>query len=267
MSYELGVIGAGNMAEALVRGLIDQHLIEAADMLVSDPAEARREVFAQLGVEVIDDNARVIAESKLILLAVKPQILDKVADDLAAVDPAKQMLMSILAGIGTAKLEGMMSPGARVIRVMPNTPLLVGMGMSAIAPGSAATDDDTSRALEIFSAAGQAVVVAESLMDAVTAVSGSGPAYVYYLAEAMMSAAEELGMTENQARRFVNQTILGAATLLNDAPDTAAELRRKVTSPGGTTKAALDCMEAHHVKQSIADGVKCAADRSAELGR
>jgi pyrroline-5-carboxylate reductase len=145
---------------------------------------------------------------------------------------------------------------------MPNTPLLAGLGMSAIAPGSGARDDDVAWAMKILGAAGQVVVVAESLMDAVTAVSGSGPAYVYYLAEAMTHAATELGMGEAQARRFVNQTVLGAATLL----DQAEALRRQVMSPGGTTEAAIDHLEGHQVGRLVADAVRRAADRSAELG-
>jgi len=271
MSYELGIIGAGNMAEAIVRRIVSEHLVGAESIVVSDPAEARRQVFASLGTRAVDDNTEVVAQSDTLLIAVKPQTLDKLADVLASVDPERQVVLSILAGVGTAKLESMLptrpdGAAARVVRIMPNTPLLAGLGMSAIAQGSAATDDDVAWAMKILGAAGQVVVVAESLMDAVTAVSGSGPAYVYYLAEAMMNAAKELGMADSQARRFVNQTILGAATLLHQADEPADVLRRKVMSPGGTTEAAVDHLEGHQVGRLIADAVRRAADRSAELG-
>ncbi len=266
MNRDLGVIGAGNMAEAIIRGVIDKGLFDAERIIVADPAPQRREVFAALGVDAVDDNTRVIGESQAILLAVKPQTLDKLAGDLAEVDAGRQVVLSILAGAGTAKIAGMIGGEARVVRIMPNTPLLVGLGMSAIAPGEHATDADVSLAMEMFGVAGEAVVVAESQMDAVTAVSGSGPAYVYYLAEAMLRAAEDLGMTASQARRFVNQTVLGAATLLHDADETADVLRRKVASPGGTTEAALDHLDAHQVSRAVTDAVRRAAERSAELG-
>jgi pyrroline-5-carboxylate reductase len=264
--YTLGFVGAGNMAEAIARGAIDRGVLSADAMIASDPSDARKALFESLGVKVVDRNAEVIAQSGQVMLAIKPQVLAELAGDLAAHGHDDQVLISIMAGIGTEKLGAVIGRAARIIRVMPNTPMMVGLGMSGLAVGEHAQDGDESLAMELFGAAGEVVRVDERLMDAVTAVSGSGPAYVYYLAEAMEKAAGELGLGEH-ARLFVSQTIMGAAKMLADSPDTAAELRRKVTSPGGTTAAALGHMDSHKVVDVIVDAVRAAEARGRELGK
>jgi pyrroline-5-carboxylate reductase len=266
MRYQLGFIGAGNMAEAMARAAVDAGVVGPSAILAADPAPARAEVFAGFGVACVTDGAQVVANAEQIVLAVKPQTLPALQPMLARVDRAQQVVISIMAGVTVAKLEATLGGPARVIRVMPNTPLLAGKGMSAVAPGPHARDGDADLTLKVLRAAGEAVVVDESMMDAVTAVSGSGPAYLFYLAEAMQQAARELGLGEHAAL-FANQTLLGAAALLTQSPDDAATLRAKVTSPHGTTHAAITHLEDHAVRQHVVEAIAAAARRSAELGR
>ena len=265
MRYELGFVGAGNMAEAIARAAIDHSVVTADRMIAADPVEARRNLFATLGVAVVDDNAKVIRESKQIMLAIKPQTLAQLGDDLGAIDTQRQVVLSIMAGISTRKIEQTIGGPARVVRIMPNTPLMVGRGMAGVALGQHARPDDDALAMNLFNAAGVAIRVDESALDAITAVSGSGPAYLFYLAEAMEQAAAELGLGEH-AQLLVQQTLHGAATLLAQSPDTAAELRGKVTSPGGTTEAAVKHLDSNATTQVIINAVKAAWQRSKELG-
>ena len=265
MKYKLGFLGAGNMAEAIAAAAISKSILSAQDMIASDPSEARRELFAGMGVAATTDNAEVISQSEQIIMAVKPQVMPEAAADLADQIGDGQVVISIMAGIGTAKLAAAVGRAIRIVRVMPNTPLMVGSGMAGIALGEHAREGDDELAMRIFQAGGEAIRVDESLMDAITAVSASGPAYVFYLAEAMAEAAAELGLAEH-APLLVQQTILGAAKLLCQSSDTPAELRRKVTSPGGTTEAAVKHMEANGTRQAIVEAVKAAQRRAVELG-
>lgn len=265
MQYELGFVGAGNMAEAIARAAVEQQIMSAAQIVVADPVAERRELFKSLGIAVTDRNEDVIGSSTHLLLAVKPQILDQLRGALANIDIDAQIVMTIMAGIRSEKIEQRVGQPARVVRVMPNTPLLVGYGMAGIALGRHARAGDDELALRLFGAAGQAVRVDESMLDAITAVSGSGPAYVFYLAEAMEKAARDLGLTRD-ARQLVRQTILGAAQLMGQSDLTAAELRRNVTSPGGTTEAAIHHLDANASVEVIINAIKAADTRSRELG-
>lgn len=269
MRYELGVIGGGNMAEAILRGAVDAGVLDPAAVVVCEPVAERCEVFEAMGIATAADNAPAIDQASRVLLAVKPQVFADVADDLARLDPQAQMVISIMAGIRSDRIAAAMGQASRlrgpVVRVMPNTPLLAGVGMSAIARGAAARDDDVAWVERLLSAAGRTVVVDESLMDAVTAVSGSGPAYVFYLAEAMIQAGRSLGLSDRQAAELTQQTVLGAATLMQQSSDGPGELRRKVTSPGGTTQAALEHLEQHAFAKLIGDAIAQAATRSREL--
>jgi len=266
MTYRLAFIGAGNMAEAIVRAALDRGVIGPGELIVADPSEERRALFAELGVAVTESNGDAIDQSEQVVLAVKPQTLPKVAAELGAHLTGRHVVISIMAGVRIAKLtEALGAHVTRLVRVMPNTPMMAGRGMSAIAAAPSARDGDDKLTMSLLSAGGEAVRVDESLMDAVTAVSGSGPAYVFYLAEAMQQAAEELGLGE-QAPTLVSQTLLGAAHLLSQSEHDAAELRKRVTSPGGTTEAALKHMDAQHMSQTIVEAMKAAAKRSEELG-
>ncbi|MEO0513713.1 MAG: pyrroline-5-carboxylate reductase [Planctomycetota bacterium] len=269
MRYSLGFIGAGNMAEAIARGAARTGVIPAEQMIAADPSRERLAVFESFGVVSAADNAGLIAAADTVVLAVKPQMLGALGEPgrgaWSAIDAERHTIVSIMAGISSTKICAAIGKPVRVVRVMPNTPLMVGRGMAGVALGENAKPGDDELAIRLFGACGEAVRVSESDLDAVTAVSGSGPAYLFYLAEAMQAAAEELGLSEH-ARLLVNQTLLGSAELLTQSQDTPAELRRKVTSPGGTTAAAINHLDQHRVKDTIVAALRAARDRSIELG-
>jgi pyrroline-5-carboxylate reductase len=278
MSHQLGFIGAGNMAEAIVRATINSQILPASQIIACDVNQSRRDLFASLGVSVTQTTGEVVSQAKpYVLLAVKPQQLGDVAAELAKHITADHVIISIMAGITSAKLASAITSAraaaglsddlkVRIIRVMPNTPLMSGLGMAGISLGEHAKPGDETMAQQIFGAGdNKAVIIPESQMDALTAVSGSGPAYVFYLAEAMEKAANELGLKDH-ARQLVAQTILGSAHLLASSPDTPAELRRKVTSPGGTTEAAVRHMDGNKTIDVVVNAIKAAQKRSKELG-
>ncbi len=265
MRYTLGFIGAGNMAEAIARAAIDKRIVPAEAMIAADPSPERRDVVAKLGIHASPDNAEVIGASEQILLAIKPQMLPAIGVELQAIDPATQIVVSIMAGITATRIAEAIGKPVRVVRVMPNTPLLVGCGMAGICRGEHARAGDEALVLQLLRAAGSAVVVDEKLMDAVTAVSGSGPAYVFYLAEAMEKAATQLGMGPH-ARVLAARTILGAAMMLVQDGADPADLRRRVTSPGGTTEAAIRHLDGNKTTDVFVNAIRAAARRSEELG-
>ncbi len=270
MQYELGIIGAGNMAEAIARGVIRGGVFAASQMLAADVAPVRRDLFShQLGIQTTPDNAEVARRSRRLLLSVKPHQMADVLGPIGSVLDPGALVISIAAGISTAAIEKALGDDRprRVIRAMPNTPMMVGDGVVAIARGRHATADDAGLATRIFATAASVAEVDESLMDAVTALSGSGPAYFYYLVEHMIAAGVEMGLTPEQADAMAKKTALGAARLLIDSTDTPAELRRKVTTPGGTTAAALDTFEKANMGKTIVAALKAAADRGREMGR
>ncbi len=271
MQYELGFIGAGNMAEAIAKAAIDKHILQPQQIIAADPSPQRRDAFKKLGVTATDDNTQAVKDTKQLLLAVKPQVMAQAASDLGKHGSPQQVFISIMAGINTPNLAAAIAqqgniPNPRVVRVMPNTPLQVGLGMAGVALGQHATQQDAALTMQLFSAAGKVILVDESQLDAVTALSGSGPAYVFYLAQAMQRAATELGLTEHAAT-LTTQTILGAAHLLAASSETPADLRRKVTSPGGTTEAAINHLDAQNTADSIVNAIKAAHQRSIELGK
>ena len=266
MRYQIGFVGAGHMAEAMARAAIERAGYAADRIAAADPSSDRRTVFAGLGAAASASNEEVIRNSERVVIAVKPQALEKVAADLAQIDGASQIAISVMAGVGTEKIERAAGKALRVVRVMPNTPVLAGAGMAAVAAGAHARPGDTSPALELFRAAGDAIEVDESALDAVTAVSGSGPAYTFYLAEAMERAAHELGLSPEDAQRLVKQTIAGAAALLTQSDEGAGRLREKVASPGGTTEAALSALDGAGVAEAVIEAMRAADRRSRELG-
>jgi pyrroline-5-carboxylate reductase len=268
--HELGIVGAGNMAEAIARGVMRSGLLRPEQIVAADVSPQRRELFhRELGVHVVERAVDAVRGASTVLLSVKPQqmgaLLATLVDD---IDPSA-LIVSIAAGISAGFIErslGARSNAWRVVRTMPNTPMLVGQGMTAVAPGAAATSADVERVKKLFESAGDVVVVQEAQIDAVTAVSGSGPAYFFYLVEQMIAAAVELGLSPEHARQLASKTALGAATMLMTSQDTPQELRRKVTSPNGTTHAAITHLEKAGAAQLVRDAIKAAALRSAELG-
>ncbi len=269
--YTLGFLGAGNMAEAIAKAAIRANILTPSQMIASDPSDARRDLFQSLGIKATTSNAEVISQSNQVLIAVKPQTIPQLAAELAANLHPDHILISIMAGITITKLSNLITaagkPGPfRIVRVMPNTPLMSGEGMAGVATGPDTQPGDDSLTMSLFSSAGKAVTVKEDLIDAITAVSGSGPAYLFFLAEAMEQAARELGLAEH-ARLLTAQTLLGSAKLLLESNEAPEELRRKVTSPNGTTHAAITHMEANNLKFILVNAIKAAESRSKELGK
>lgn len=269
MAYELGFIGAGNMAEAIARGVLRARVFGAEQLIASDISPERRALFEeQLSIRAVEENAEAAREARTIILAVKPQQMAAALGAIAPVLRAETLVISIAAGVSTAFIEKQLGEKQawRVIRTMPNTPMLLGEGMVAMAPGRGATAADLHAARRIFEAGATVLELPEEKMDAVTALSGSGPAYVFFLVEQMTQAGLEMGLTAEQAHTLATRTALGAAKMLCSLPDAPRELRRKVTSPGGTTQAAIETMEARGVPESIVAALHRAAQRSRELG-
>jgi pyrroline-5-carboxylate reductase len=277
VTKKLGFIGAGNMAEALARGLVENKVFKPSELIASDVDAARRRKFRSgLKIEVTTDNLKVLNAPRDVLFAVKPQTIDAVLTELGRpVDGAPRrgglatkLLVSIAAGVTLSRLESALGAGARVIRVMPNAPAMVGQGMAALVRGRHATRADEAFALKIFRAVGDAVALKdEALLDAVTALSGSGPAYVYLFAKSLADAAVAQGLPSDLALRMALKTIRGAEENMRRSPMAAAELIRIVASPGGTTEAALNQLGADGFSDILARAINAAAERSRELGR
>jgi pyrroline-5-carboxylate reductase len=259
MNITMAVIGGGNMAKAIISGAIKDGVLDGSAIAVAEPDASNRDFFAQLGCAVFA-SASDLPSSEYVLLAVKPQIFDVVSEQLRG-----NVVYSIMAGVTIKTIEGAVEH-ARVVRIMPNLPCSIGYGAAGIALGNGVSVEDATLARKLFSAIGIAVDIEESLMDAVTAVSGSGPAYLFMLAEAMIEGGVDAGLTREVATSLVQQTMLGASALLDRDVRSAGELREAVTSKGGTTAAALECMNTNGVPKAIRDAVIAARDRGLELG-
>lgn len=254
------------MAQAIAGGAIQQGVIKPGEVIASDPSEDNRAVFEAWGCAVSAENSDVTKQAAQVVLAVKPQVFPKVVADLQQGPLDEQVLISIMAGLSSAKINEQLGQPCRLVRVMPNTPALVGAGMVGVALTNGAKPGDDALALELFAAVGEVVELTEPMIDAITAVSGSGPGYMFYFAEAMEQMAAELGFGQ-AGRKIVAQTMLGSAKLMLESSEDPAELRRKVSSPGGTTLAATDSMENDGVKDAIQKAMKAAYDRAVELGQ
>ena len=262
----IGFIGGGNMAEALIKGL-QAGGFPTTDLMVAEPAGERRAFLAdRYGVSTTAENGAVAAGSDIIVLAVKPQTAPSVLAEVGnGISPAK-LLISIMAGVRTAAIEAACPDGTRVVRVMPNTPALIMDAASAIAAGSSATGEDISLTRRIFELVGKGWLVDEKLMDAVTGLSGSGPAYVLTFIEALSDAGVKNGLPRDVALGLAAQTVFGTARLLLETRDHPALLREKVTSPGGTTIAGLHILEREGFRGTVINAVDAATSRSRELG-
>lgn len=266
MNETIGFIGAGNMAEAIVKGLLDRKVVAPSKVKATDPSEERRVLFAnRFAVSTGTDNAALVTSSDVVVLAVKPQMMAGVLEPLRGQWRAKQLVISIAAGIRTAKLDAWCGGGPAIVRVMPNTPALIGQGVSAVCAGPRADAGHMALAGKLFAAVGDVLTVDEERMDAVTAISGSGPAYVFYWIESMLAAAREHGFDEVTARTLVYGTLSGAAALAQQSSDTPGTLRARVTSKGGTTEAAVRVLDERGVGTSLVEAIRAAARRSQEL--
>jgi pyrroline-5-carboxylate reductase len=266
--HTIGFIGAGQMARALARGFGQAALIKPGQILAADAFPAAAEQFARevAGAKIAADNRALVAQSAVVFLSVKPQNMPAVYQELAGADVSGKLFISIAAGVTLAKLgEGLKT--SRVIRVMPNTPALVGEGASAYALGSGATADDGKLVGQLLAAVGQAHQVDERLLDAVTGLSGSGPAFVYVMIEALSDGGVRMGLPREVATALAAQTVRGAAAMVLETGEHTSVLKDRVASPGGTTIAGLQALEDRGLRAALIAAVEAATRRSQELGK
>jgi pyrroline-5-carboxylate reductase len=269
---KIGFLGGGNMAGALVRGLLHSHAVDPEQILASDvKAERLAELHGKYGIRTTTDNEELARTSDVVVLAVKPQIVDRVLTSVAAGfaeggHARSALLVSVAAGVPIEALEARLPPGARVVRSMPNTAAIALAGATAISLGTHATDADQEVARSLFEAVGRCVVLDESLLDAVTGLSGSGPAYVMVMIEALADGGVKVGLGRDTALLLAAQTVYGAAKLQLETGEHPGRLKDMVTSPGGTAIAGLHTLEAGGLRRTLIDAVEAAATRSAELG-
>jgi pyrroline-5-carboxylate reductase len=266
--HKVGFIGGGNMGEALIKGLIAANLVPAEAVYASDVRiERLRALDQQYGVQLCEDNAELVRQVDVVILAVKPQIMAPVVRQIASAVTRKKLLISIAAGVSTTTIRAALGKDARLIRVMPNTPALVLEGVTAIAKAEGLEPGDLDTAGEIFSAVGRVVTLDEELMDAVTGLSGSGPAYVAIVVESLADGGVKMGLDRLTAMTLATQTVLGAARLMLETGMHPGALKDMVSSPGGTTIAGIAAMEEGGIRNTLIKAVERATQRSRELGR
>lgn len=264
---KVGFIGAGNMATALIKGIISSGLY-SPDMIKAydnDPGKLKS-IYGTYNVEGMQSNSELVNACNIIILAVKPQVMNAVLEEIKNEVTRDHIVISIAAGIKIETIQSFFGKGVPVIRVMPNTPALIQKGVSAVAAGESVSSDQMNIALEIVRAVGIAFTVDEAMMDAVTAVSGSGPGFVFKIMECFVEATEKQGFDKETAVKMVIQTFLGASMLAESSDLSLSELRKMVTSPGGTTEAGLKYLESNKAGELIDGTIVSAKDKSVELG-
>jgi pyrroline-5-carboxylate reductase len=267
-SQTIGFIGAGNMAEALIRGLVRGNHIPANRITASGPRRERLDkLAASYGIATTVDNRAIARSAGVVVLSVKPQILDKVLREIGDQLQPGTLVISVAAGVSTEAIESAVSQGVRVVRSMPNTPALVGAGATAIAPGKHAGEADLATAKAMFDAVGITVVLDESHIDAVTGLSGSGPAYIFLILEALSDAGVKVGLSRRNAQLLAAQTVMGSAKMLLETDEHVGRLKDMVTSPGGTAIAGLHTLEEGGLRTTLINAVETATKRAKELGR
>lgn len=265
---EIAFVGVGSVGETLMKGLFDAGAIDASHVRATHPGRERREeLSSRHGVRVFESNAEGVRGAEMVLLCVKPQILLKVVEEIAPELSDQTLIISIAAGVPIEAMERRLHRNARVVRVMPNTPCLVGAGASALAAGPHATDEDLRQAERVFSAVGKTVVVEESLLDAATGLSGSGPAYVFLVIEALADGGVKMGLSRDRSMRLAAQTVFGAAKLLIETGEHPGRLKDQVTSPGGAAIAGIHTLESGGLRTTLINAVEAATLRSKELGK
>lgn len=264
---KIAFIGAGAMAEAVVAGLVNTKFIEKQQIYVSNKENKERlkELHEKYGVTGILDKTEVLKDADVIFLATKPYDMENAITEIKELIQENQIVISVVAGLTTSFIEDTIGKSVPVIRSMPNTSATIGLSATAITKGTYATDDHVEIAKQIFQSVGTVSVVAEDDMHMVTALSGSGPAYVYYLVEAMEAVAKEVGFDGKVAKDLITQTIIGAGNMLQQSTEPASVLRENVTSPNGTTAAGLQALSEHDFQTAVKACVKSAAVRSREL--
>jgi pyrroline-5-carboxylate reductase len=268
---KLGFIGGGNMAEAMIKGLLSASFIEAKSIFVSEPSEQKRDALhAEYKIKVTADNRELTKKCDILILAVKPQILKEVLHDIRTLVGSDKLVISIAAGVPISIMDGVLRGDSNkkfsVVRTMPNTPALVQEGVTAIASGKHVSKTDIKIAHRIFEAVGCTVDVEEGHLDAVTGLSGSGPAYIFMLIEALSDAGVKMGLSREVANILTIQTVLGSAKLARESGKHPGELKDMVTSPAGTTIAGLHALEEGGLRTTMMNAVEDATLRSRELG-
>ena len=264
----VGFIGAGNMGEVLIRGLIQSGKVKKTDILASDASPERlQHISKTYGIRTAASNTELVEHASIVIIAVKPQNIDDLLDELASSSHEGHLFISIAAGITTEKLARKMHHKSGIIRVMPNAPASVLAGIAAVYPGSNVSPADLQRAVSIFECVGKAVIIKnEALMDVVTGLSGSGPAFVFLVIESLSDAGVQLGISRKEASLLAAQTVYGAAKMLLETGRHPSELKDIVATPGGTTFAGLKMLEKGNFRSTIMDAVEAATVRSRELG-
>jgi pyrroline-5-carboxylate reductase len=263
----LGFLGSGNMSGALIKGLLHAKVLPPERILASDVKSERLEQLHKThGIRTTTDNHALLRECDVVVLAVKPQAIDKVLAEVGGDVRPDQLLVSVAAGVPIDALEARLPAGSRVVRSMPNTPATVQAGATAISGGAHAREDDLRVARELFEAVGRVVVLDESLLDAVTGLSGSGPAYVMLIIEALADGGVKVGLHRDTALLLAAQTVFGSALLLLETGEHPGRLKDMVTSPGGTAIAGIHTLESGALRKTLIDAVETATKRAAELG-
>lgn len=264
----VGFIGAGNMGEVLIRGLIQSGKVKASDIIASDVNRGRMQYISDTyGVRTTTSNVEVVESASIVIIAVKPQNIDDLLDELSHSSHEGHLFISIVAGITTERLAAKMHHKSGIIRVMPNAPASVLAGIAALYPGRNISPEDLQRATSIFECVGRTVVIRnESLMDVVTGLSGSGPAFVFLVIESLSDAGVQLGISRKESSLLAAQTVYGAAKMLLETGRHPSELKDIVATPGGTTFAGLKMLEKGNFRSTIMDAVEAATARSRELG-
>jgi pyrroline-5-carboxylate reductase len=267
LNRKIAFLGAGNMAEALIKGLLRAGTARPGEIIATARRPERQEQLrAAYKIEVTADNLVATSQAEVVILSVKPQAMGKLLGVVAEAIDRTKLVISIAAGVPIAALERKLGAGARIIRAMPNTPALVGAGASALSGGEHATAQDLDVAAGIFQAVGTTTILDENLLDAVTGLSGSGPAYIFLIIEALSDAGVKVGLPRRTALALASQTVLGSAKLLIETGAHPGELKDQVTSPGGTAIAGLHTLEAGGLRTTLMDAVEAATRRAKELG-
>ncbi len=268
LDKKIAFLGGGNMAEALIKGLLAAGAAKADQILVADVSSDRLEHLKKTyGIIVQKSSKDAVSQAEIVLLCVKPQVIDVVLTKIVPVADKGKLVISIAAGVTISRIEKILTGDPRVIRVMPNTPALVLAGAAALAGGKNATGDDLALAQNIFNSVGRSFVVDEKLMDAVTGLSGSGPAYVFMIIDALSDAGVKAGLPRQLALELAAQTVYGAAKMVLETKEHPGKLRDMVTSPGGTTIEGLHALEEGKLRATLMNAVEAATARSKELGK
>jgi pyrroline-5-carboxylate reductase len=268
LKERIGFIGGGKMAEALAKGIINASLSSVDKIIASDVDKKRCQILEKdTGIKTTQENKKITSESDIIILAVKPNIIGSILKELKNDITPKHLVVSIAAGIPLDFIESVLSKGCRVVRVMPNTPCLVGETAAGYALGKAATRDDGKLVGEILNAVGKSYLLEEKHLDAVTGLSGSGPAFVYTVIEALSDGGVKMGLPRDISTKLAAQTVLGSAKMVLETGMHPGELRDFVTSPGGTTIEGLHALEKGNIRNALIDAVETATKKSKKLGR